>query len=196
MLPALLLSLSFSGGPALRLSAARSAVARTAPPVARSWTQQDMKTSRVPLPDEVEELISADTNRQQTEMMWSAFRGCYATESDAIAAAMRNTGAILPYLNSPGNIKGCFQYLSEELGENGARDVVTKNPGVLSCAPAALRQTAIEDIQKAADTVDAIESLPIPPALRQNADKLLFFALAIPVYLRIQACAGQTCGAQ
>ena len=155
-----------------------------------------MKTKPLALPEEVAELISADTNRQQTEMMWSVFRACYATEDDAISAAKRNTGAILPYLNSPGNIQGSFQYLKEELGMDGARDIVNKNPGVLSCAPAALRQTAIEDIQKAANTVDAIESLPIPPAVRQNADKLLFFALAIPVYLRIQACAGQTCGGQ
>ena len=155
-----------------------------------------MKTRRVPLPDEVEDLISADTNLQQTEMMWSKFRACYATEEEAIAAAKRNTGAILPYLNAPSNIEGCFEYLQEELGTDGAREVISKNPGVLSCSPGALRQTAIEDIQKAADTVDAIESLPIPPAVRQNADKLAFLALAVPVYLRIQACAGQTCGAQ
>lgn len=196
MLPPLLLALAFSGGPAPARLPISSPAARRAVVVARSWTPGDMKTRPLALPDEVEELLSADTNRQQTEMMWSAFRACYATDEEAISAAQRNTGAILPYLNAPSNIQGCFKYLVEELGTDGARDVINKNPGVLSCAPAALRQTAIEDIQKAADTVDAIESLPIPPAVRQNADKLLFFALAIPVYLRIQACAGQSCGAQ
>ena len=159
-----------------------------------SWQAADLKVKGAKLPNEVEELLSADTDRQTTEKMWAAFRSCYASEDAAIAAAMRNTGAILPYLNRPSNIYGTYKYLESELGTEGARDVITKNPGVLSCSPAAIAQTPIEDVVKAADAVGLIDSLPIPPVVRNNADKLIFIVGASLVYQRLQACAGASCG--
>ena len=43
--------------------------------------------------------------------------------------------------------------------------------------------------------IDAIENLPIPTPVRNNGDKILFFAFAIPIAKRILIdCAGQTCG--
>ena len=89
---------------------------------------------------------------------------------------------------------GVFDYLESELGTEGAQDVVNKNPGVLSCSPSAIKQSSIDDIIKAADAVNSIETLPIPLIVRNNADKLLFFTGAFIVYQRLQACAGQTCG--
>ena len=71
-------------------------------------------------------------------MLWGALRACYGTESEAVAAAARNTGTILPYLNSPSNIKGCYAVLVELLGSEQAAEVCAKNPGILQCNPRVL----------------------------------------------------------
>ena len=71
-------------------------------------------------------------------MLWGALRACYGTESEAVAAAARNTGTILPYLNSPSNIKGCYAVLVELLGREQAAEVCAKNPGILQCDPRVL----------------------------------------------------------
>ena len=118
------------------------------------------------------------------------------TEAEAIAAASRNTGTILPYLNAPSNIYGSYKVLVEMLGRDGAGDVCAKNPGILQCNPIALAREKPESIVKAADTVDFFEGVlgKLPPALRQNLDKVAFFLLALPVAKRLSDCAGQTCG--
>jgi len=71
-------------------------------------------------------------------MLWGALRSCYGAESEAVAAAARNTGTILPYLNSPSNIKGCYAVLVELLGSEQATEVCAKNPGILQCNPRVL----------------------------------------------------------
>ena len=43
----------------------------------------------------------------------------------------------------------------------GARDVCTKNPGVLACNPIGLKQSSADDIKRAAGVVDVVESLPL-----------------------------------
>ena len=65
--------------------------------------------------------------------MFTPSGSCFPTEADAVAAAARNTGTILPYLNSPSNIYGCFEVLTDMLGKDAARDVCTKNPSILQC---------------------------------------------------------------
>ena len=89
-------------------------------------------------PAQVDELLSPDTSRKEVEMLWGALRACYGTESEAVAAAARNTGTILPYLNSPSNIKGCYAVLVELLGREQAAEVCAKNPGILQCNPRVL----------------------------------------------------------
>ena len=89
-------------------------------------------------PAQVDELLSPDTSRKEVEMLWGALRACYGTESEAVAAAARNTGTILPYLNSPSNIKGCYAVLVELLGSEQAAEVCAKNPGILQCNPRVL----------------------------------------------------------
>jgi len=167
----------------LAVADAHRLLVRTAPPVTargsvvmRSWTPADMKSKALPLPDDLESLLSAATDRRSTTQLWAAFRSCYATEDDAIEAAKRNTGTILSYLNSPGNIYGSYAYMVEELGVDGAREVCKQNPGVLQCDPRALRQTTGEEIVRAARLVDAIESIKLPPVVR-----------AAPLCLRIAA---------
>ena len=51
-----------------------------------------------------------DTDRELTQIMWSAFVKCYASEDDAIAACQRSSVSIMHYLNRPSNIVGTFRY--------------------------------------------------------------------------------------
>lgn len=131
------------------------AAARAPPPLLMArWQPSDMAAIRQPLPPEVEGLLSDDTPRDGVERLWGVMVKCYATEEDAITAAERNTGTILPYLNRPGNIEGVFAYLVDSLGLEEAQDVVKKNPGVLACDPRIVAQTNPDDIVSAANNVD------------------------------------------
>ena len=77
--------------------------------------------------------------------------------------------------------------LLARVGRDVARDVCAKNPGVLSCNPKALRTSTANEITRAADGVEFIESLPIfrIPLLRNNLDKIIFFAGASVVAKRL-----------
>lgn len=161
------------------------------------WSAADLGQPARPLPPQVETLLSDDTPRKQTAQCYAAFRECFATDEDAIKAVQRNTGVVLPYLNVPSNIRGNYAYLVEILGRDGARDVCAKNPGVLSCNPKALRTSTADEITRAADGVEFVESLPIfrIPLLRNNLDKIIFFAGASVVAKRLLIdCAGASCG--
>merc|ERR1719174_2019271 len=160
-----------------------------------TWSQADSQAKRAPLPHEVAEQISAETNLPQTEQLWATFRTCYATEELAVKAALRNTGTILPYLNVPRNIAGSYEVLVEAFGEEAAQDVIQKNPGILQCSPEGLAQQAEKDpeaILRAAKFIDAVELVleGIPPALRTNLDKVAFVLLAAPVVQRLAECQG------
>jgi hypothetical protein len=160
------------------------------------WTSEDMKCKAMPLPLDVDSLLSADTSRKDTEVLWAALRSCFASEGEAIAAAQRNTGTILPYLNSPSNIYGSYSVLVDLLGTESARDVCAKNPGILQCNPRTLAREKAESIVSTANSVDFYEGVlgRMPPALRQNLDKVAFVLLALPIAKRLADCAGQTCG--
>lgn len=159
------------------------------------WSEADMASDALALPAAVEALLSDDTPRDTTSQLWAAFRACFETEDEAVAAACRNAGTIMPYLNRPTNIVGSFEYLVRELGLEAARDVVRKNPGVLQCDPRAIAQSKPSDIVRAANSIDAIESLDVPPIVRNNADKLVFLVGAAVVAKRLLVdCAGQSCG--
>jgi len=161
------------------------------------WTDADMKSKRLALPAELDELISEDTDRPAVETLWAAMRSCYPTEDAAVVAATRNTGTILPYLNSPSNIRGSYDVLVDMLGREAATEICVKNPGILQCNPLTLAQEKPESIIQAADFVDFFENGllgSLPTAVRQNLDKIAFIVLFIPVYLRLQSCAGATCG--
>ena len=104
----------------------------------------------------MDELLSPDTPRREVEILWGALRSCYGTETEAVAAAARNTGTILPYLNSPSNIKGCYAVLVEIMGSEQAGEVCAKNPGILQCNP---RVLALEYGQS---VVSGAQQLAIP----------------------------------
>lgn len=177
--------------------AARPAVLRLAPAaMMANWNPADMKSKKLRLPEEVADLLSADTDRGTTEQLWAAFRSCFGTEDEAIAAAKRNTGTILNYLNSPTNIYGSYEVLVDKLGRDGARDVCRMNPGILQCNPSTLAREDADKVVSTAETVERIEGVlgSIPPALRQNLDKVAFVLLALPIAKRLSECAGATCG--
>lgn len=163
--------------------------------VMAQWTQDDLQANSLPLPADVEELISEDTSKENVEILWAALRSCFDVEEEAIAAAVRSPSTILPYLNAPRNIYGCYDYLVEELGVDVAREVCSKNPGVLACDPRALRKSSGESIVSAANTVDFIENIPIPLVLRNSLDKIVFLVGFALVAKRVLIdCAGQSCG--
>ena len=97
-------------------------------------------------------------------------------------------------ISNPG--QGCYEVLVDMLGKEQARDVCAKNPGILQCNPLTLAREKSESIVSAADTVDTLEGVlgSLPPALRQNLDKVAFVLLALPVAKRLSDCAGATCG--
>ena len=71
-----------------------SALRRTPPPIMMArWTQEDMKAKSIPLPAEVEVLLSDDTDRPTTQKLYAALRACFKSEEEAIAAAERNPSA-------------------------------------------------------------------------------------------------------
>ena len=130
------------------------------------WTRADLKRKAKPVPDEVDELLASDfPSRGQVPIMWAALRDCYATEAEAIAAAKRYPSLVLPYMNSPGNIVGCFNVLVDTLGREGARSVCVQNPAVLGNDPVKLSLSSAKDIQDSANLREWID-LKLPFGLR------------------------------
>lgn len=158
-------------------------VARTRGLQMAQWTAADMKAKRMRLPPEIDSILSADTSRENTEALWAALRSCFSSEDEAIAAATRNTGTILPYLNSPSNIYGNYDVLVDMLGREGARDVCAKNPGILQCNPKILAREDPDALVRAANQVDWFETGvlgSLPPPVRQNLVRAPASKLWIP----------------
>lgn len=104
----------------------------------------------------------ATVNRRDpgVEKLWRALRKCYPTEEAAITAVERSQVVILPYLNSERNIQGCWKVVRDMADtEEMALEIITKNPGVLTCEPAQLAESSIEAVRNAANAVNAIESV-------------------------------------
>ena len=130
------------------------------------WLDTDLKRRSKPVPAEVDSLLAADfPSRPQVGIMWAALRECYATDDDAIAAAKRYPSLVLPYMNSPSNIAGCYSVLVDLLGREGARGVCIQNPAVLGNDPSSLQRCTAKDIQDSADLREFID-LRLPFGLR------------------------------
>ena len=95
-----------------------------------SWRAEDLKRRSARVPAEVEALLAQDfPSKDQVGICWSALRDCYASEAEAITAARRYPSLVLPYMNTPSNIVGCYGTLVSLLGVQGAREVCVKKPG-------------------------------------------------------------------
>jgi len=125
-----------------------------------------MVDASTPLPPAIEALINLDDemrdSRAGVALLWSRLVDVYASEEAALAAVKRNSAVVMPYLNKPGNIDGSWEVLQETMGEADAREVITKNPGILASNPGLLRDASAGQVQAAASAVNAVESLPMP----------------------------------
>ena len=121
----------------------------------------------VALPPAVDALL--DGNRDDAELqqsrpgmrlLWAQLLEIFPTEAAASAAVARNSAIVLPYLNRPTHIAGSWAVLQEKFGsDEEALEVVTKNPGLLSCNPRALRDSSADDVRRMAGLVDGVEKL-------------------------------------
>jgi len=133
---------------------------------AGSGTEYALVDASAPLPADLEALVNLDDEMRESRagvaLLWSRLVDVYASEQAALAAVKRNSAVVMPYLNKPGNIDGSWEVLCETMGEADARDVITKNPGILASNPALLRDASAGQVQVAASAVNAVESLPMP----------------------------------
>jgi len=117
----------------------------------------------VDLPEEVEFLFMKDeellASRPGARILWLELLKVYPSQESAIAAVKRNSAIIMPYLNRPPYISGCWDVLNGMMSEEEALDVVTRNPGILACNPVGLRTSNAAVIKGTAGAVDAFESL-------------------------------------
>jgi hypothetical protein len=117
------------------------------------------------LPDEVEKLLVDDElkdSRAGVRLLWATLLEVYPTEQAALAAVARNSAVVLPYLNRPHHISGSWKVLNDMMGAEEALDVVTKNPGLLSCDPAGLRGSNKAVVQSLANVVNGVEGSFVP----------------------------------
>ena len=120
--------------------------------------------SQSPLPDAVEALLVDDTlkrSRPGVRVLWNRVLNVYGCEEKALAAVARNSALVLPYLNKPFHVDGSWTVLKQMMPEQDAIDVVTKNPGLLTCNPVALKQSDADSIKRTALLVDIVEATPV-----------------------------------
>lgn len=114
----------------------------------------------ITLPSEVETLLINDELRKSRPgvcLLWAQLLSVYPTEAAAKEAVVRNSAIVLPYLNRPFHIDGSWEVLKTMMSEEEALEVITKNPGILACIPAALKTSnklAVLTTARAVDTVD------------------------------------------
>ena len=70
--------------------------------------------------------------------------------------------------------------------------IISKNPGVLACNPVSLEQTPMADIERAANFVYAIDTLP--PNIKSGIPFLTLLAIVGTVGTRLVQCGGGACG--
>ena len=78
-------------------------------------------------------------------------------------------------------------------GKEGAARIIEKNPGVLACDPKTLAQTSAADIERAADSVAWVDSLP--PDVKAGIPFLTWFLIVGSIGSRVISCSGSAaCG--
>lgn len=116
----------------------------------------------ITLPEEVETLLINDELRKSRPgvcLLWAQLLSVYPSEAAAKQAVDRNSAIVLPYLNRPFHIDGSWEVLKTMMSEEEALEVITKNPGILACNPAALKTSNKVAVQTTARAVDTVENL-------------------------------------
>lgn len=185
MLVALLgLAAAFSPAPPAR-GLATAAHARSASPrLAGAWEKARRGNSDVPEIIMGKVRLALATQRtvgdeEEIIVLWNEFKKCYASKELAVQAAEKNSAVFNPQLNSPTKIKGTFKLLCDRLGKRDAQALIMKNPGVLVCSPASLKNESNESILKAADLVEVLEANKPLIKVIAGATGVLFIWFAI-----------------
>ena len=130
------------------------------------WRDEDLRRKSKRVPAEVEALLAREfPSKAQVGICWAALRDCYASEAEAIDAARRYPSLVLPYMNTPSNIVGCYGTLVGLLGVQGAREVCVKNPAVLGNNPSSLAGCTAKEVRDTADLREFVDT-QLPFGLR------------------------------
>ena len=145
------------------------------------------------LPPEVAELVDPSIAESEVMPLWRELCACYASEAEAVRAAVKSPLVILPFFNTADNIKFCWQVL-DELGFSGAerREIVKKYPGVLANKPGELARSSMDEIRFAVTLASAVDS--VPEEIRFAIPSVTAVAIVLGIAKRLSDCAGGTCG--
>merc|ERR1740124_1527016 len=127
-----------------------------------------------------------------TVPMWKAFRKVYGSEKAAIAAAEKNVIPILSFINTEANIRENWQVLQEKFDKDEARDIVTKNPGILANKAGDLRSSSPGEIRSSMAFVTAFDD--VPPEIRKLIPPATAIFIVTSIATRIYQCQGGICG--
>jgi hypothetical protein len=140
-------------------SAGRINIGRSASPLMMAQTREKIMPKGVPpaIADRISFATSGIKTANQIEeieILWKAFKQCYANEALAIEAVSKNSAVLQPQYNSPRKIKGTYALLQKRFGKAGATDIITRNPGILICSPEGMEKQSDEDIMKGVELVE------------------------------------------
>lgn len=127
-------------------------------------TGVEFRELETPLPEAIEALLIDDdlkASRPGVRILYNRILDIYPSEEAALEAIGRNSALVLPYLNKPFHIDGSWVVLKQMMSEAEALEVVTKNPGLLTCNPIGLKGASADDVKRAALVVDTVEALPL-----------------------------------
>tara|TARA_B110001452_G_scaffold266121_1_gene272194 strand:+ start:136 stop:723 length:588 start_codon:yes stop_codon:yes gene_type:complete len=84
-------------------------------------------------------------------ILWNAFKQCYPSDEAAELAVNKNSMTVNPSVNSPTKITGTWALLVERFGDAKATEIITLNPGILTCTASAVATQSDADILNATD---------------------------------------------
>lgn len=144
------------------------------------------------LPARVDALIDPQVDRPATAPIWAAFRKVYKTEDDAVAALERNGAVILPFINTPENIRVSWKAIQDKFDPDEAYDIVRRNPGILANKPGDLENSSVGAIRGSMALVTALDG--VPEQIRFAIPTLTGLTIVGLIGSRLAECAGGTCG--
>ena len=90
-------------------------------------------------------------------ILWNTLKQCYPTEADAERAVNKNSMTVNPSMNSPTKITGTYALLVERFGEDKTQEIISANPGILTCTRQAVETQTDDDILKATEFVTLVD---------------------------------------
>ena len=144
------------------------------------------------LPARVDALVDPQVDRPATAPIWAAFRKVYRTEDDAVAALERNGAVILPFINTPENIRVSWKAIQDKFDADEAYDIVTRNPGILANRPGDLENSSVGAIRGSMALVTALDG--VPEQIRFAIPTLTGLTIVGLIGSRLAECSGGTCG--